>query len=74
VVGRYTHPFDEPAAVGLRAANLGDNGDTTGAVYGQLAGAYYGEQMIPHTWRSRLTYRELIEQYAEELLVLSQST
>jgi len=29
VVGRYTHPFDEPAALGLRGANLGDDGDTT---------------------------------------------
>jgi len=35
-VGRCTHPFDEPAALGLRAANLGDDADTTGAVYGQL--------------------------------------
>jgi len=26
----------------LRAVNLGDDADTTGAIYGQLAGAYYG--------------------------------
>jgi ADP-ribosyl-[dinitrogen reductase] hydrolase len=25
------------------AVNLGDDADTTGAVYGQLAGAFYGE-------------------------------
>jgi len=28
----------------LMAVNLGDDADTTGAVYGQLAGAYYGEK------------------------------
>jgi ADP-ribosyl-[dinitrogen reductase] hydrolase len=31
----------------LLAVNLGDDADTTGAVYGQLAGAYYGEEGIP---------------------------
>lgn len=30
----------------LLAVNLGDDADTTGAVYGQLAGAYYGENGI----------------------------
>ena len=31
----------------LRAVNLGDDADTTGAVCGQLAGAYWGEPGIP---------------------------
>ncbi|PHS42996.1 MAG: ADP-ribosylglycohydrolase, partial [Marinobacter sp.] len=31
----------------LDAVNLGEDADTTGAVYGQLAGAYYGERVIP---------------------------
>ena len=31
----------------LRVVNLGDDADTTGAVYGQLAGAYYGVEAIP---------------------------
>ena len=31
----------------LLAVNLGDDADTTGAVYGQLAGAYYGQQGTP---------------------------
>jgi ADP-ribosyl-[dinitrogen reductase] hydrolase len=51
----------------LLAVNLGDDADTTGAVYGQLAGAFYGEQGIPQAWRSKLAYRELIEGYAERL-------
>jgi len=29
------------------AVNLGDDADTTGAIYGQIAGAYYGKQEIP---------------------------
>ena len=37
MVERYTHLFDEPAALGLRGANLGNDAHTTGAVYGQLA-------------------------------------
>jgi len=35
----------------LLAVNLGDDADTTGAVYGQLAGAFYGQQGIPESWR-----------------------
>lgn len=52
----------------LLAVNLGDDADTTGAVYGQLAGAYYGVEGIPRAWRERIARRELIEEYAENLL------
>ena len=51
----------------LLAVNLGDDADTTGAVYGQLAGAYYGERAIPQEWRSRLSHRELIASMADRL-------
>jgi len=54
----------------LRAVNLGDDADTTGAVYGQLAGAYYGEQGISESWRAMLTHRHRLEDYAEQLLQL----
>jgi ADP-ribosyl-[dinitrogen reductase] hydrolase len=57
----------------LLAVNLGDDADTTGAVYGQLAGAFYGEQGIPSSWRSRLAYRDLIASFAEQLFALVQS-
>jgi hypothetical protein len=40
----------------------------TGAVYGQLAGAYYGADGIPEAWRERLTLRERIEALADGLL------
>lgn len=55
----------------LLAVNLGEDADTTGAVYGQLAGAFYGAGAIPEGWRSKLAHWELIESYADQLLVLS---
>ena len=51
----------------LLAVNLGDDADTTGAVYGQLAGAYYGGEAIPAGWLERLAMREEIARLAEGL-------
>ncbi|MBN1221352.1 MAG: ADP-ribosylglycohydrolase family protein [Anaerolineae bacterium] len=51
----------------LMAANLGDDADTTAAVYGQLAGAFYGEQAIPASWRNKLARYDLIVSLAEQL-------
>lgn len=45
----------------LAAVNLGDDSDTTGAVCGQFAGAYWGESGVPQRWRDGLARRELIE-------------
>ncbi len=50
------------------AVNLGDDADTTGAVYGQIAGAYYGYEEIPEGWRGKIVKRELIEGLAGNLL------
>jgi ADP-ribosyl-[dinitrogen reductase] hydrolase len=55
----------------LLAVNLGDDADTTGAVYGQLAGAFYGEPALPQHWRTRLAHRSLIEALADQLFDLS---
>ncbi|MCJ7535556.1 MAG: ADP-ribosylglycohydrolase family protein [Anaerolineales bacterium] len=55
----------------LMAVNLGDDADTTGAVYGQLAGAYYGEIGIPASWRSKLALIDLIRAYADQIYSLS---
>lgn len=52
----------------LRAVNLGDDADTTGAVCGQLAGAYWGESGIPQEWRDGLARREMIEKALRGLL------
>ena len=51
----------------LKAANLGEDADTTAAVYGQLAGAFYGEAGIPVEWRERLAKVNLIESLADQL-------
>ena len=44
----------------LAAVNLGDDADTTAAVYGQIAGACYGEQGVPMDWRNTLAMGGLI--------------
>jgi ADP-ribosylglycohydrolase len=54
----------------LLAVNLGDDADTTGAVYGQIAGAFYGESGIPASWRNRIAQHDLITQLADQLLQL----
>jgi ADP-ribosylglycohydrolase len=54
----------------LLAVNLGDDADTTAAVYSQLAGAYYGETGVPEAWREKLHQHEMIVGFAEELLTL----
>jgi ADP-ribosyl-[dinitrogen reductase] hydrolase len=45
----------------LRAVNLGDDADTTGAVCGQLAGACWGESGIPVEWLQALARKDMIE-------------
>jgi ADP-ribosyl-[dinitrogen reductase] hydrolase len=52
----------------LPAVNLGDDADTTGAVCGQLAGAYWGESGIPQEWREGLARPEMIEKALAGLL------
>ena len=57
--------FEEGA---LLAVNLGSDADTTGAVYGQLAGALYGIDAIPNSWKEKLAMKDLIEDTAQGLL------
>lgn len=52
----------------LRAVNLGDDADTTGAVCGQLAGAYWGERGIPQPWLDGLARRDMIDEALAGLL------
>ena len=51
----------------LLAVNLGDDADTTGAIYGQIAGAFYGVEGIRSDWRECLAHVDLISQLAESL-------
>jgi len=52
----------------LACVNLGHDADTTAAIYGQLAGAYYGSAAIPAEWRMRLAKRAIIEEMAARLV------
>ncbi len=63
VFGR-THNFADAI---LMAANLGEDADTTAAVCGQLAGAYYGESAIPSHWLERLALRSEIAKLSDQL-------
>ena len=59
-----TDSFD--AAI-LQAANLGDDADTTAAICGQIAGAYYGESGIPAKWLETLFLRAEMTDLADKL-------
>ena len=51
----------------LLAVNLGNDADTTGAIYGQIAGAYYGAESIPAAWREKITMVTQITSLADQL-------
>lgn len=55
----------------LLCANLGYEANTVTAIYGQLAGAFYGENAIPEPWRFVLALREKIELFSDQLHALS---
>lgn len=51
----------------LKAVNLGEDTDTTGAVAGGLAGLAYGIEGIPESWLENLAGRKLIDTCCESL-------
>ena len=57
----------------LMAVNLGNDADTTGAVYGQIAGAFYGYKNIPAEWRKIIAKKELIEKLTTDLYEISKN-
>ncbi|MEM3421858.1 MAG: ADP-ribosylglycohydrolase family protein [Candidatus Hadarchaeum sp.] len=60
----HTQSFKEAI---LLAVNLGDDADTTAAVCGQVAGAYYGAQQIPAAWIEQLALCSEIKELADRL-------
>ena len=64
----HASTFEEGA---LLAVNLGNDADTTGAIYGQLAGAYWGESGIPSDWLNQLKWRSKIMELADVIFTLS---
>jgi len=60
----HSSTFEEGA---LMAVNLGNDADTTGAIYGQIAGACHGLDGIPPGWTGKLHGREMILDFAARL-------
>jgi len=44
----------------IAAVNLGDDTDTTAAIYGQLAGAHYGYKNLPSEWVEQIYAKKFI--------------
>lgn len=53
----------------IKAVNLAGDSDTIGAIYGQLAGAFYGELGIPFRWIKKLTNFHYFYYIADELVM-----
>lgn len=51
----------------LKAVNLGEDTDTTGAITGGIAGIYYGFENIPEEWMNELVRKNDIEALCEKL-------
>lgn len=51
----------------LKAVNLGEDTDTTGAITGGIAGIYYGFENIPEEWIAELVRKNDIEVLCEKL-------
>jgi len=55
----------------IAAVNLGGDADTIGAVYGQIAGLYYGFDAIPERWLAAIKDREKIDALTESFIARS---
>jgi ADP-ribosylglycohydrolase len=65
------HSTDTFRAGALRAANLGGSSDVIASAYGALAGAHYGVNAIPASWRGMIVQKELVERFADRLLAIA---
>jgi ADP-ribosyl-[dinitrogen reductase] hydrolase len=61
----YADTFEEAV---LRAVNLGNDADTTGAICGPLAGARWAESSIPDPSRRGLARIDMLESTIAEIL------
>jgi ADP-ribosyl-[dinitrogen reductase] hydrolase len=62
------HDADTFEETVLKAVNLGDDADTTGAICGQLAGAYWGESGISEPLRAGLARMDMLETALESIV------
>ena len=51
----------------LLAVNVGHDADTTAAICGQIAGAFYGYEGIPESWKESITMKDDIIDLATDL-------
>lgn len=57
----------------IAAVNLGGDADSIGAVYGQIAGAYYGFRAIPERWLAKIKDRDRIEKLIADFLAVTEN-
>jgi len=62
-----TSSFREGA---VKVVNLGDDADTVGAIYGGLAGAFYGDDQIPEEWLRDIERLDLVEDVVGKLVTV----
>ncbi|KAL9596577.1 MAG: hypothetical protein Q9219_005704 [cf. Caloplaca sp. 3 TL-2023] len=62
-----TDTFEEGA---VKVVNLGDDADTVGAIYGGIAGAYYGFEALPSVWLEGLQARSTVDAVVEGIATL----
>ena len=58
----------------IRVVNLGFDTDTNGAIYGGLAGAYYGYDAIPERWLVEMQKMEVLEGFVERMIAHRNAT
>ena len=64
--------FDRPLYGMLGVISLGGDTDTNAAVYGQLAGAYYGYEALPKEWRENVYLGNEIKDLADKLSAMEE--
>lgn len=50
---------------------MGDDSDTVAAIYGQIAGAYYGLESIPKEWVDEIAFKALLMAMGEDIYLLA---
>ena len=63
----FENSFDFESGM-IKAVNLGGDSDTIGAVFGQIAGAYYGFSNIPERWVSSVKNYKKIDIFFDNFL------
>ena len=57
----------------LQVVNNGMDSDTVGAIYGQMAGAYYGMKAIPKNWVQGLKHLDLLQSSLKTLILSTEN-